>query len=232
MSLARSVLKWLVVILMPFALIMLGVRLLLTPAYLQLEYRAPGFPPDDYGFTAAERLHWGTFGINYLLNEAPPSYLGELQFESGQPVFVEREVSHMRDVKLVVAGLLRAWYAVLVLILLVGLYAWKVNWLATFRAGVRIGGILTLAIAGVAGVLGTLGASGSGALFWEFFSGFHGLFFSGNSWLFEYSDSLIRLYPLRFWQDAVLHIGLLAAIAAALLAVGLRQRSQEPSSSN
>jgi len=34
------------------------------------------------------------------------------------------------------------------------------------------------------------------------FTQFHHLFFEGNSWLFLYSDTLIRLYPERFWVDA------------------------------
>jgi integral membrane protein (TIGR01906 family) len=208
---------------------MLGVRILLAPLFLQIEYQLPGFPPDTYGFTTAERLHWGTYGMAYLLNDSPPSYLGELTFESGEPVFLEREVNHMQDVKVVVAGLLRAWYAILAVIALLGLWAWKAGWLSPFRAGMRLGGVLTLAVAGIAALLGTLGASGSGTLFWEFFSGFHGVFFSGTSWLFEYSDTLIRLYPLRFWQDAVLYVGVLAALVATLLAVGLRDRERKRS---
>ena len=232
MSILRMVLKWSVAALIPFALIMLGVRLMLTPIYLQLEYRAPGFPPDGYGFTTPERLHWGSFGINYLLNDAPRSYLGDLRFPSGQPVFAPREVMHMQDVKLVVTDLLLAWYAVLMLLTLMGLAAWRTGWAATFGEGLRSGGILTLAIAGISAMLGTLGSSGSGELFWRFFSGFHGLFFSGDSWLFAYSDTLIRLYPLRFWQDSVLYIGLLAAITAALLALGLRPSRRNPATSS
>jgi integral membrane protein (TIGR01906 family) len=223
MSMLRYLAKWLVGALVPFALIMVGVRLLLTPMYLSIEQGLPGFPPDDYGFTAAERLHWSAFGIRYLLNDSPPSYLGELTFADGQLVFTEREVNHMHDVKLVVTSLLRTWYAVLLLLALMGLGAWRAGWLGTFWAGLRLGGALTLAIAGMAALVGTVGASGSGDLFWEFFSGFHGLFFSGDSWLFQYSDTLIRLYPLRFWQDSVLYVGLLAAGTAAALTFGLRE---------
>src|SRR5512138_804846 len=116
---------WLAAILVPFALIMLGVRLLLTPMYLQLEYGLPGFPPDEYGFTTEERLRWGTYGINYLLIDAQPSYLGSLRFESGEPVFTEREVGHMRDVKLVVGDLLRWWYLALGALAFLGIWAWR-----------------------------------------------------------------------------------------------------------
>ena len=219
----HSLAKWVIAILAPFTLIMLGVRMMLTPLYLRLEYELPGFPADEYGFTTAERLHWGAYGVNYLLNGAPPSFLGDLRLENGQPVFTEREVGHMRDVKIVVAGLFRAWYGVIAIQAILALWAWRSRWLMTYRAGWRLGAVVTLGLAGISAVLGTLGASGSGDLFWEFFSGFHHMFFSGDLWLFAFSDTLIRLYPMRFWQDSVVYIGMLSAIGAVALLVGLRE---------
>lgn len=229
MSRAEAILAGLQAILVPVALVGLGVRLLLTPQYLELEYRVPGFPTDEYGFSVEERTYWGTFGINYLLNDATPAYLGDLRFNDGEPVFTRREVEHMRDVKGVVAAVLRAWYGALMLMAALGIWAWRAGWSRAYRAGLRRGGGLTLVIAGAAAVLGTLGASGSGGLFWAFFSGFHGLFFSGDSWLFAYSDTLIRLYPLRFWQDSMLYIGALATLGGLALVLGLRARGRASS---
>ncbi|MFH1184596.1 MAG: DUF1461 domain-containing protein [Chloroflexota bacterium] len=217
------VFKWLLVILVPIALVGLGVRLLLTPQYLKLEYGLPNFPADEYGFSMEERVHWGAYGINYLLIDAPLSYLGDLKFSSGQALFTERELDHMQDVKRVVGYVLRIWYLATAIMAGLGFWALRAGWLSTFRQALRLGGWLTLGIAGTTGVIGTLGASGSGQLFWQFFSSFHGLFFSGDSWLFDYSDTLIRLYPLRFWQDSILYIGALAALGASALAFGLRR---------
>jgi integral membrane protein (TIGR01906 family) len=225
MNRAHSALSWLVAILVPITLIGLGVRLLLTPLYLQLEYRLPGFPADMYGFSTDERIRWGTYGIRYLLNDAPPSYLGVLRLNTGKPLFGERELAHMQDVKLVVSQVLRSWCMAISLMAILLAWAWRSRWLAAYRHGLRLGGWLTLACAATAGLLGSIGASGSGELFWKFFSAFHGIFFSGDSWLFAYSDTLIRLYPLRFWQDTVVYIGVLAALGAAMLALGLREPS-------
>ena len=56
---------------------------------------------------------------------------------------------------------------------------------------------------------------------WEtFFTDFHNLFFARGSWVFEYSDTLIRLFPIRFWQDAALTVGGLIAVEALLILVG------------
>jgi len=208
------VLSWVITLLIPLALIGLGVRLLLTPLYLQIEYNRPDFPPDAYGFTTQDRLRWGLSGVDYLLNGAGIAYLGELKFPDGTPLFDERELSHMQDVKIVTQGFLRIWYADVALLVLAGVWAWRAKWFPAYRRGLRRGGWLTLFLALTVGLIGTVGASGSGDVFWQFFTDFHGLFFQGQSWLFPDSDTLIRLYPLKFWEDAVLYIGVISALGA------------------
>ena len=208
----------------PLALIGLGVRLLLTPLFPDIEYRLPDFPADEYGFTVQDRLHWGPYGINYLLNSADISYLGNLKFPDGSPLFNERELSHMHDVKTVTQGFLHVWYADLAGLILLGLWAWRGKWLQAYLQGLSRGGWLTLGLSVAVGMIATIGTSGSGDMFWQFFSDFHGLFFKGDTWLFAYSDTLIRLYPLKFWEDAVLYIGLITALVAVALALGLKGR--------
>ena len=61
-------------------------------------------------------------------------------------------------------------------------------------------------------------------VFWSFFAGFHSLFFEGDSWLFLYSDTLIRLFPIRFWQDAFLLAAVIALSGGVALALGLRSK--------
>ena len=223
-----SIASWSVTLLVPLSLLGLGIRVLLTPAFPQFEYRLPYFPPDEYGFTTADRLRWGTYGINYLLNNAGVDYLGALKFQDGSPLFADRELSHMRDVKGVTQAFLLGWYAILAVLVLLGVLSWRAHWASTFLAGARRGGKLTLLLALAVAAIGTVGSSGSGDVFWEFFADFHGLFFAGDSWVFSYSDTLIRLYPLRFWQDALLYIGIITAVGAAALAFGIRRPFHEP----
>ncbi len=217
-------LSWFITLITPLVLIGLGVRLLMTPIFPNIEYRLPWFPKDDFGFTTADRLHWGPMGINYLLNNADISYLGDLKFPDGSPLFNERELSHMHDVKGVMQGFLNIWYLTLIVVILLGAWAWRGKWLTDYRSGLMRGGWLTLVLAFTIGIIATLGASGNGDMFWTFFEDFHGLFFKGDTWLFPYSDTLIRLYPLQFWQDAVLYIGIIAAVGALALAFGLKPR--------
>jgi integral membrane protein (TIGR01906 family) len=61
-------------------------------------------------------------------------------------------------------------------------------------AGLLAGSLATLAIAALAVPMIVLGFDG-------FFVRFHEIFFSGDSWQFSNADTLIRIYPERFWVD-------------------------------
>jgi hypothetical protein len=104
------ILAWLIAVLVPLALIGLGIRVLLTPAFLRIEYNMPYFPADQYGFTKEDRLQWAPYALDYLINSADISYLGDLKFDNEDPLYNERELSHMEDVKVVTLGALNAWY--------------------------------------------------------------------------------------------------------------------------
>jgi uncharacterized membrane protein len=59
-----------------------------------------------------------------------------------------------------------------------------------------------------------------------FFIFFHEIFFKEGTWMFYYSDTLIRLFPERFWRDTFLMVGGLSGIGGLLLGFGLRQRDK------
>jgi len=204
-----------VTLVVPLAILMLAVRLLLTPLFLNIEYRMPGFPADLYGFGLQDRLQWAKPSVEYLVNSAGIDTLAKLVFANGQPIYNQRELSHMSDVKTVVQNLLVLWYGDLILLIALGALAWHYGWWEGFVQAVRYGGLLT------AGLLVALAAFAS-ISFWKFFSWFHSLFFSGDSWLFEFTDTLIRLFPIRFWQDAVAYIGVFSIGIGLLLWFGLK----------
>jgi len=218
-----TILSWLVTILVPIALIGLGIRVLLTPAFLNIEYNMPYFPPDDYGFTKADRLKWAPYALDYLVNSADISYLGDLKFDDGSPLYNERELSHMDDVKRVTKGALNVWYTSLALLTLLGIWSWRGDWAQTYLLGLMRGGWLMVGLAVAIGLIVLVGIAIDPNVFWNFFAGFHSLFFTGDSWLFLYSDTLIRLFPLRFWQDAFLFAAIIALGGGAVLGLGLRK---------
>src|SRR5829696_3491600 len=127
------ILSSLVMILVPIVLIGFGLRLLLTPLFLRIEYSMPYFPPDDFGFTREDRLKWAPYALDYLVNNAEISYLGDLKFDDGTPLYNERELSHMDDVKRVTQGALRVWYLALGVLLSRGMWAWLGGWRSEYR---------------------------------------------------------------------------------------------------
>src|SRR5690606_9973488 len=143
--------------------------------------------------------------------------------EDGSPLYNERELSHMQDVKAVVKGALTTLYATLAILLFAFVLAYKSNWLPDYFNALRRGGRwmigLAISLAFVAGA----GILLNPEIFWTFFSGFHAIFFEGDSWLFFYSDTLIRLFPIRFWQDAVIAIAVIALGGGLSLALGLKR---------
>ena len=78
--------KWIIIILTPFFILMLSIRLMITPLYAKIEYQMPGFPEDPFGFTRSDRLTWSEPSIKYLVNEEDISYLSALRFENGDPI--------------------------------------------------------------------------------------------------------------------------------------------------
>ena len=221
------ILSWFITILLPVALTFLGLRLLLTSVFPEIEYRTPGFPADDYGFTLQNRLHWSKISIEYLINGADISFLGDLTFPEGSALFNERELSHMQDVKDVIQPVMWIGYGVWFFILGLGIWARfgpalsgdEGGWWPEYVNGTRRGGWLTVGLVALLGIL-------AGISFWQFFTVFHALFFTGDSWLFLYSDTLIRLFPMRFWQDAFLFVGVLDLLGGLALGLGLRPKSK------
>lgn len=186
----------------------------------------PGFPADEYGFTLEDRLRWAPYAQIYLTNNEGIEFLADLQFDDGTPLFNERELSHMKDVKIVTKGALNVFYGALAGLALLGLWSKRPHQMRAYLQGLKQGGWVIVGLAGVVAIVVLVGMFLSPELFWGFFEGFHSLFFEGDSWLFLYTDTLIRLFPLRFWQDTFLFAAGLAVAGGLGLALGIRRPAQ------
>lgn len=217
MKTVHSILSWVIALLMPLALTFLGLRLLLTHAYLDIEYRLPGFPKDDYGFTLSDRLHWGAIAVDYLQLGSPVKTLADLTFPDGSPLYNSREISHMQDVRNVTQAAMIAGYLDWLIVLGVGVWARWGGWWPAYLDGIRRGSWLTVGLTALVGILASIN-------FWQFFTIFHSLFFTGTSWLFLYSDTLIRLFPLPFWESAFLMAGVINLGGGLALGLALKCR--------
>ncbi|MGD0003243.1 MAG: TIGR01906 family membrane protein [Anaerolineaceae bacterium] len=194
-------------------IILTAVFLWMNPIIWDSLYNSPGFPPDTFGFTAKDRAKYSRISLDYMLNGAGISFLGDLKFPDGSPLFNSRELSHMADVKRLAQASFVTWGVLVVLIALSGVLAYRQKWMAVWGRSVSLGGWITILLIVTTFVF----------IFTSFdtlFTDFHHLFFTGDTWLFLYSDTLIRLFPIAFWQDAFITVGIVAAalaVAAGIL---------------
>jgi integral membrane protein (TIGR01906 family) len=207
-----SAIRVLLVAGLPLVLVLINARLLMSNAYLRWEYNKPGFPDDPYGFTREDRLQYAPLALAYLFNNAGVEFLGDQTFPDGSPLYNDRELSHMHDVKVVTRGLVRFGMA-LVIVYAAGIVVLAVSPAAhaDLYAALLAGSVLTVALL-VTGLITV-----SLAFDWLFVQ-FHALFFEGASWIFPTSDTLIRLFPEPFWIDAFALIFGGALVEAVILA--------------
>lgn len=211
-----ATLRWLVALAIPVFIVLLWLSLLWRPWFVRWEYGKPDFPPDAYGFTSEQRLDFTLRWLDYYhSSEAPDVGIQALQAlrlpGTDRPLHDAAELSHMVDVRRLTDTLLRRVLPVSGLIVIGGLALLLIP-RATRRDGraaLFMGGVVTSAL--------LIFFIGFVLLSWRtFFVTLHNVFFPPGTWTFDYSSTLIRLFPDRFWFDAgLMLVG--GALAAGLL---------------
>lgn len=203
-----SILRTFLTITLPIILTLISARMIMTPVFVNFEYNRPGFPEDIYGLTREERLQYAPLALDYLLTGVDIDYLADLTFEDGYPLYNERELRHMVDVKDVVRIAFTGLVVLALGFVVVGYILWRDKQTRVeFWQGLFNGAVLTISII-IFIIVFALTA-------WDaFFTSFHTLFFEQDTWRFAYSDMLIRLFPEQFWFDAALAIGALTTLGA------------------
>jgi integral membrane protein (TIGR01906 family) len=218
--------QWLLVLMLPFLLSVANFRITNGHWFVRWEYGKPGFPLDDccaYPLTTEERTHLAEVCVDYLAPRAPISLLADLRLPNGDVAFNERELSHMEDVQ--------GAFTQMTVVAAVGALVWIGGFVALavprrtrrFAAATLLtGGLFTIGLLVVIGVVMAVS-------WWEFFQAFHAIFFRSGTWMFEYSDTLIRLFPIQFWMDvAIVAVVLLVveAIVAGVVGWVWRRRAE------
>lgn len=197
----------------PAILAVNGIRIATSDRYVEGAYDYGGVPDDRYGLPAAERERLALIGLRSI----EPSTAGgidllrEARLPSGEAAFNARELAHMEDVRTAVS---RAYRFQIVAVIAIAILAVLLGLLSTTRAVFPValvrGAVLTLVVALVVPVVAATSYD-------SFESTFHGLFFEGDTWRFEETDTLRRLYPDRFWLVTAVTIGVLAVLQAVIV---------------
>lgn len=214
---SRGIFFTILAVILPYILLMNSVLLVFTKGFLEHEYHLSDFPKDPYGFTLEERIEYGNASVDYITSfesdDAADAKFAALKMKDGSPLFNERELSHMKDVRIVFRNA-RAVLSVMVLYVLfvILLVCRNIDAISGLCDALLWGGGLSLGILGLILVLILIG-------FDSFFTTFHSIFFSSGTWLFWESDSLIRLFPEKLWVDGFTLAGGLAVFFSVLIIV-------------
>ena len=200
----------LIAVLLPPTLVSNALRVLATDTFVRHELGRDGFPPDRYGFTDEQREELALLGLRSIEPGSDGIVLLErATLPDGSPAFDERELRHMQDVRSLFVPLQRGGLAVMLALAILAVALARTRLRTVVPRGLLVGALATLGIALIAVPLILLG-------FDDFFTGFHEMLFQGESWRFSSTDTLIRIYPERFWEDvSTLAAGL--TVAQALL---------------
>ncbi len=215
-----AALRWLIALAMPVFIVLLWLRIVWNPWFINWEYGKADFPPDTYGFTIEQRVDYALQWIDYYNSTESPE-AGVARFSaltlpgSDEPLYTPYEVSHMVDVRILTDTLWRILpFAALIVVgglaVLLGVRRTRPDgYAAIFMGGLLSTGLL------VATILFVL-------LSWRtFFVTLHDVFFEPGSWTFDWSSSLIRIFPDRFWFDAgIVLVGGALAISIVVMAAG------------
>jgi integral membrane protein (TIGR01906 family) len=201
-----------IAVVVPAVLVVTGFRVLATDTYVRWELDRDGFPPDRYGLSDREREELALLGLRSIEPGSDGIVLLErATLPDGSPAFDERELSHMRDVRTLFGAALRGQLVAVGAIALLALALAWTSLRTVVPRGLLAGALATLAVAVLAVPFILLG-------FDRFFTRFHEVFFAGDSWRFSDTDTLIRLYPERFWQDVSQLVAAITVVQALVLA--------------
>ena len=201
-------------------------RILSTDTFVRHELGRDDFPADRYGLAGDDRLALALLGLRSIQPGSEGiALLERATLPDGSAAFGSRELRHMADVRRLLGQALRLQLIVVGVLLALGIaLRGSRRWRTVVPRGFQVGSLLTFAIALLAAPIILLG-------FDDFFVQFHSVFFSGDTWRFSTSDTLLRLYPEAFWQDtsqlAAAIVGVQAVAVAVLSTWWLRRLRTE-----
>lgn len=218
----RFLLQFLIILLLPVFLALTNVRILMTSSFARWEYAKPDFP-DPTLVPVERRQPIVDTTLAYVKGAGDERLIADLTFDDGRPVYNQRELRHLTDVRVLVrqTSLLHV-VAGLIVLLGAGYLVWSGRGQSAARA-LAAGSALTVAMIGAIGLIAAF-------TFRFFFVRFHRIFFAGETWMFPGTDTLIQVFPEKFWFDASLLIVLLTLLEAAAIGtlalawLGIRRR--------
>jgi integral membrane protein (TIGR01906 family) len=201
----------LVVILSPVVFIGIPIRIAFNEWFIDWEYSKVDFPKDRYGMDDEYRKKLAKLGLRAVLSEEGMEEFKRAKLPDGRRAFTDREIRHMEDVKRLLDMFFPILYLSTVLCILALVYLRDRRYVGWTLILSSLFSLLLFVAIGVFSITNYELA----------FELFHNYVFDPYSWRFRYTDTLLRIYPMKFWYDATLFvIGFALFMALSSLAVG------------
>jgi len=192
----RRILAFLLVLIFPYISVGIAVRLAFTEAFVEWEYGREGFPKDRWGMSDEERLKLAKAGLRAVLSDEGFEEFRKMRLKNGHRAFTPREVKHMRDVKRLLEVYFPSVYILGVLWVL-GVFYLREAKVLIFSGLFNMFLIVFLSLLVFSN-------------YERAFEVFHVYVFDPYSWRFRDWDTLIRIYPMKFWEDATVFVGVVS----------------------
>ncbi len=200
----------LLLILGPIVFIGVPVRVAFTEWFVEWEYSKEDFPEDIYGMSKEERLRLAKLGLKAVLSEEGMELFRRATLPDGRPAFNEREIRHMEDVKRILDIFFPFLYVSAFLSLTALIILRDLSLVGKALISVSIITLLILLFALLVSLVNYDLA----------FEVFHNYLFDPYSWRFHPSDTLLRIYPMKFWYDATIFV-ILFSMTLSLISVAV-----------
>ncbi len=144
-------LSLLTAILIPVILLGFSINLILTPAFIRVQYAASHTSARQYSLEKSERFQLASVITEYLKSEKKSQILRKFSYADGSPVLSEADIIAVDGAKATTGKIFKAWHMSLTAVLILGLLAWIGDWLPKFRRGAKQGGWLAIISAVILG---------------------------------------------------------------------------------
>ena len=231
MRITHTILSWVLVLIIPLMLISSVTKVEMQYlSFYQYQYEKNGIS-EITGFSNEELMLITRHLVQFFNSKVDSAQL--MVEKKGKPLYLfhDYEIEHLNDVKTLFHSLFQVLIITLsyfTAYLIFTMVSRNKNRWYYFWKGLRNGNILTLVLLIALGVVVFLG-------FNNIFIKFHYLVFgdpASSPWILDpRTDYLIMMYPLNFWQDAVVMgiavisiVALLLALMSSLLLPSYRRR--------
>ncbi len=191
----------------PVWIIGLSARAVFNDWFIELEYSKKDFPKDKYGLNDEYRKKLAKVGLRAVLSKEGLKEFEKAKLPNGRKAFRKKEVKHMEDVNKLLSFIFPVSYT-LFFFWIIGVF-----YLEEYRKKLLIGsGLFTIFLILITGIFTFTNYN-------KAFEIFHNYVFDTTSWKFKSYDTLLRVYPMKFWFDGTVAVTVISFILSLILII-------------